>query len=149
MEKQSKNSQKINAISLDVVINLINNFNTIPPFDKEPMYDLNNHNVAVLKGLVDIPFTSFYGKDKYETLEEKAAALFCLTIRGHKFGNGNKRTAVILLFVFLKENNKWIKISWRKLYSISMKVASQVDMDYDKQIQELAEFFGKHIIDID
>lgn len=149
MEKQSKNSQKIKAISLDVVVNLINNFNTVPPFDREPMYDLNERNIAILRNLIDIPFTSFYGQDKYETFEEKASALFCLTIRGHKFGNGNKRTAVILLFTFLKENNKWIKISWRKLYDISMEVASQTNADYDTQIKEIADFIKKHIVDID
>ena len=41
----------------------------------------------------------------FRSLPEKAAALFHSLIANHPFGNGNKRTAVIALELFLSANS--------------------------------------------
>ena len=47
---------------------------------------------------------TFGGKDLYPTLTEKAAALFIGLLKNHPFIDGNKRTAVTALGVFLEYN---------------------------------------------
>ncbi len=47
---------------------------------------------------------SAFGVDAYPTLFDKAAALFESLARSHCFYNGNKRTALASLDIFLKKN---------------------------------------------
>lgn len=112
----------------------------------ESMYDITEENIIKLRGLLDIPFLSFDGIEKYQTLAEKAAVIFCATIRGHKFGNGNKRTAVILLLLILYVNKKWISFSWSELYDLAMGIAKSVHIDFDMQVGEVAQELAKRII---
>lgn len=50
-------------------------------------------------------FQSAFGKDAYETTEEKAANLLYFITKNHSFIDGNKRIAASIFIYFLKKNN--------------------------------------------
>lgn len=58
----------------------------------------------LLASAVYRPQQSVFGKDAYETIFEKSAALFESLGKNHPFHNGNKRTALASLVVFLYMN---------------------------------------------
>ena len=150
MVRPSKNSQKtskIKKLELPFACQQISNISNMTQLNDEPMYDLNDENIIKIRELIEVPFVSFGGVEKYETLEEKAAALFCATIRGHKFGNGNKRTAVILFLSFVAINKKWSNFSHEELYKLAMKIASNTDANFEEEIEELVELFRKKLVD--
>lgn len=147
--KSSRNSsqqQRVNEIPLDFAVGAIDYINKMPKLSVEPLYDLTDENISKLHDLIEFPFVSFAGIEKYRTLETKAAAIFCITIRGHKFGNGNKRTAVMLLLLMLYVNAKWITISWTELYNLAMKVAKETSESFETQIEKVAKALSEKVI---
>lgn len=152
MEKQLKSSQKINQceqikkVPLSFAVHSISYINEMPELNVEPLYDLTKENISKLNELIETPFLSFDGIEKYPTLEEKAAVIFCVTIRGHKFGNGNKRTAVMLLLVLLYINGKWIAFSWVELYKLAMEIAENTCAKFEMQIDEVAKKLSTRVI---
>lgn len=85
------------------------------------------------------PFSSRYPKrlesilaqiqsEYYEDTLEKAVMLFYLLIKSHPFFNGNKRTAILGLYEFLKNNVSELYIGIEaifsdKLYEMAIKTA--------------------------
>lgn len=59
---------------------------------------------ALLDSSLNRPKQSVFGNDAYKTIYDKATALFHSLIKNHVFHNGNKRTALIVLVVFLQIN---------------------------------------------
>lgn len=149
---QSESSRKTNRrgeikrVPLSFAVESIELLGKVPVLGLEPMYDFTSENISRLCELLDAPFLSFDGIEKYPTLEEKAAVIFCATIRGHKFGNGNKRTAVMLLLAILYVNGKWVSFSWSELYELAMEIAGSGRVDFDSQIEDVAKILAKKII---
>ena len=54
-------------------------------------------------------YQSMFGKDLYETREEKAANLLYFITKNHSFYDGNKRIAASIFIVFLYKNNMLYK----------------------------------------
>jgi death on curing protein len=66
--------------------------------------------VDLLESAVQRPMTSAFGQDAYPTVIEKAAALFHSLARNHSFVDGNKRTSVVAMIMFLRMNA--YQITW-------------------------------------
>ena len=60
---------------------------------------------TTLKGIVEAMNQSFYGKELHPDIYEKAAILFEHIIRFHPFMDGNKRTAMFAMKVYLKSEH--------------------------------------------
>lgn len=60
--------------------------------------------VDLLESAVLRPQSSAFGADAYPTVLDKAAALFHSLLRNHAFVDGNKRTSVVALLMFLRLN---------------------------------------------
>jgi death-on-curing protein len=58
----------------------------------------------LLESAVGRPQATFDGKDLYETLFDKAAALLQSLLKNHPFVDGNKRTALTSAGLFLQTN---------------------------------------------
>lgn len=69
------------------------------------------------------PFSSFEGSDLYETIFDKAGQLCFGLIKNHPFIDGNKRTAVHALLVFLELNKIEISLTEDELYKVVIAVA--------------------------
>jgi death-on-curing family protein len=82
-----------------------------------------------LKGIIGSIHQTFDKKELYQTVEEKAANLLYLTVKGHPFVDGNKKIAAILFVYFLNKNdflfdkNHEIKISENTLVTLILLVA--------------------------
>jgi death on curing protein len=60
--------------------------------------------VDLLEAAVLRPQSSAFGADAYQTMPDKAAALFHSLARNHAFVDGNKRTSTVATILFLEMN---------------------------------------------
>lgn len=74
---------------------------------KDPIAPPGISSQSLLESAVHRPKTSLGTKSKYPTVAMSGAALLHSIILNHSFHNGNKRTAIVSLFVFL-DKNKWV-----------------------------------------
>jgi hypothetical protein len=65
-----------------------------------------------------------FGAELWPTLPEKAAALFHSLSCNHCFFNGNKRTAVIALDLFLALNEHILAMTSEEIYDLSKRTAT-------------------------
>ncbi|MBU2592822.1 type II toxin-antitoxin system death-on-curing family toxin [Patescibacteria group bacterium] len=81
-----------------------------------------------LSGLISAierPKAVFAGKDLYQTIFLKAAALFHSLVLNHPFVDGNKRIAIISTVRFLKINQVVLKVNGKELIEISLRVENK------------------------
>jgi death-on-curing protein len=72
--------------------------------------------VGILESALSRPFQTFDGLDLYPTAIDKAAALFESIISNHPFVDGNKRTAYVLMKLFLMENGLKVQATQDEKY---------------------------------
>lgn len=81
---------------------------------------------------------SFDGQDLYESIFDKAAALFESLCKNHPFLDGNKRTFFVSAVIFLEMNGFETKFDAKKAEKFVLEVATKkVD------IKKIAKFFEK------
>ena len=72
---------------------------------------------------INAPFQTFGGVDLYPTLIAKAAHLTYSLIKNHPFLDGNKRTGVTVLVIFLKANDIEIACTNKELKDLGWGLA--------------------------
>jgi len=72
----------------------------------------------------------YFGVDRYPTLVEKSAALSWTIIDRHVFHDGNKRTGISILEIFLRANGYEIAASNDELMQIAIRIAKGSEEDY-------------------
>jgi len=77
----------------------------------------------LLASAVFRPQTSLGGILKYPTVETSAAALLHAIIQDHPFHNGNKRTALVSMLVFLDENGFFPEFNQDMIFKLVLQVA--------------------------
>lgn len=70
------------------------------------------YNLAGLESAIYHAYASFEGRDLYATIEEKAARQAYGIIRNHPFIDGNKRTGLFVMLIFLELNS--IKLNFNQ-----------------------------------
>lgn len=95
--------------------------------------------------------TGFGGAQKYHRAEEVGATLFYGLISNHPFDNGNKRTALVTLFVFLERNRTLlVETSEDELYELATSVAAHTLLgeeprpDPDGEVEAIADYLRAH-----
>jgi death on curing protein len=78
---------------------------------------------SLLESAINRPFQTFDLKDLYPTNLEKAAALFQSLIVNHPFIDGNKRTAYVLLRLYLMSQKLDIQATQEEKYVFVIKAA--------------------------
>ncbi|MFA6856650.1 MAG: type II toxin-antitoxin system death-on-curing family toxin, partial [Treponema sp.] len=78
----------------------------------------------LLDSALKLPFQTFDLKELYPEIIDKAAQLCYSMIENHPFIDGNKRTGVHLMLVFLELNNVKIKYSQKELIDFGFGIAS-------------------------
>lgn len=114
----------------------------------EPIPDFSSRFPNVLESCIAMPFMKVGGKFLYPTLVAKASILFYLMIKNHPFQNGNKRIAVTSLFVFLLENNKWLKVDTKSLYNFTVWVAQSPAELKDQVVLGIEEYISRYLVDL-
>ena len=77
----------------------------------------------LLDSAIETPFQTFFLKDLYPTLIEKAARLAYGLVKNHPFLDGNKRIGAYVMENFLKVNNCKLNCSNDELIKIFLGVA--------------------------
>lgn len=80
------------------------------------------------------PQASAFGEDAYPTVFEKAAALFESVAQNHVFFNGNKRTALESLAIFLRYNAYHFEMTAQDTIEFTVQVATR-DLDFDEIVR--------------
>lgn len=89
-----------------------------------------------LKGILDIIYQDVFGKELYESIEDKAAHLLYFLVKDHPFIDGCKRIGATLFLEFLNRNHHLIKdgkliISNNTLVALTLLVAESKPEDID------------------
>jgi death-on-curing protein len=111
----------------------------------EPIPGFGTRFPGILESCLAVPFQKFSGKSLYGSLTAKAAILFYLMIKNHPFQNGNKRVAMTTLTVFLFINSKWLNVSSRELYNLTVWVAQSPPAVKNETVAAIEAFLKKYI----
>lgn len=89
---------------------------------------------------------TFEQQDAYQTVFDKAAALFHSLIGNHPFHNGNKRTALLSTLYYLSEYNYWLEhCSDDDMYEFTRRVAAhEITDNVRDEVKIIAEWLGKN-----
>jgi death-on-curing family protein len=107
-------------------------------------------NRGCIESAINRPFQTAFGGELWPSIPEKAASLFHSLACNHCFINGNKRTAVIGLDLFLAFNGHLLTMSSEEVYAIARETAEanergrkleQVMPDLSAKIAEAALSF--------
>jgi death-on-curing protein len=63
-----------------------------------------------IEAIVKKPFMEVYGHRRYDTIYKQAACLMEGIIRLHPFSDGNKRTALLMTYTFLRSNGIYMAV---------------------------------------
>lgn len=91
---------------------------------EDPIESGERDHGAILEAALTRPHTAAGGQLKYPTVEMAAAALMHAMVQDHPFHDGNKRTAIVALLVFLDQNNYVFTGNEIDLFDTVLKVAS-------------------------
>ncbi len=114
----------------------------------EPIPDFSTRLPNILESCLAAPFQTFGGRALYPNLLAKAGMLFYLMIKNHPFQNGNKRLAMMTLFVFLYMNEKWLKIDAQELYNFTVWVASSPSKLKNETVKAIEKFLKTCLVDL-
>ncbi len=92
--------------------------------------------LGLLQAAVARPKASYDGKDLYQTLFEKAAALMHSIIKNHPFVDGNKRVGVSAAVIFIETNGLTLLDTTTDLVEFTQKVVKS-----DIEIHDMANWF--------
>jgi len=87
--------------------------------------------LGLIKSALERPYSSFDGKDLYDSTEKKISVLVYSLISNHGFVDGNKRIGVATLVLLCKLNNVLIKFTQDELVELGLNVASGKLNDLD------------------
>jgi len=90
----------------------------------EPVSPSEYKDLALLDSAANRPFQTFGQVDLYPSLSLKAAALFHSLACNHCFHNGNKRTAIMALDLFLIANEVVLLINNADIYALAKDTAA-------------------------
>ena len=105
---------------------------------KDPIDPPGVKSIALLESAASRPRTSLGRIDKYPTVHMAGVALTHAIVHNHPFHNGNKRTALVSLLVFLDKNGFLLNTTQDELYDLLLDIASH-SLRYQEDDQDLLE----------
>lgn len=108
-----------------------------------PTEDFGVKDPAALKSVIAQPRQNVFGTELYPTIYDKAAILFEMVVNKHCFFNGNKRTSVMTLYVFLRKNNIRLTATNQEVADYAVQVAVQKGKERLTN-EEIAEWIKLH-----
>ena len=95
--------------------------------------------IGLIQSAIARPQSSFGGDDLYQTIFDKAAALFHSLMFNHAFVDGNKRTAMVSTARFLFVNGHNLVASQKEFVAFPLKVENQ-----RQSIEEISKWLKRH-----
>lgn len=113
----------------------------------EPIPSWSFVNKKHIEYLVDMPQSSFFGTERYKTIEEKASAIFYYINKGHIFPNGNKRFSVACMVTFLIINGYTFRVDPDTMTSKALEIAKSDPNDFENIKRSLAIWIRENLAD--
>jgi len=120
------------------------------PFD-EKINPAEYRSRALIESAAARPFQTAFGAEVWPTLHQKAAALFHSLACNHCFINGNKRTAVIGLDLFLAINMHLLTMTSEEVYEMAKETAkaNEEGRDIDAVMADLERRISRSALDVE
>ena len=80
--------------------------------------------MSLLQSAVNAPFQAFGGKEVYPSLLSKASAMCRSVISNHPFVDGNKRTGIHVMLIFLEVNGVQSDYTQKELVDLGVGIAA-------------------------
>lgn len=105
---------------------------------------------ALIESAAARPFQTVLREDAYPGILDKGVALFHSLIANHAFANGNKRTAVIALDLFLMVNDYHLLLENDAMYKVAEATASYKSrgLSLDESLAEIHESLAESVIEM-
>lgn len=100
-------------------------------------------NKGSLEWVLDAIQYPLFGEIQYQTISEKAAILAWTIINGHVFIDGNKRTGILAMMIFLRKNGFFLSAPEDEIVDIAVKVAAARERAYTQE--EFKEWTTNHL----
>lgn len=113
--------------------------------DGEPIPPFSRANHDDIDALLQAPRQSFFGREAYPTIEEKAAIIFYTINKRQIFLNGNKRMSTACLAVFLLINDHKLVIDSDELTAKALWLANTASLDFPLIKQDLVLWLTEHV----
>lgn len=98
------------------------------------------HDMNLLQSAINAPFQSFAGQDLYPTVFDKASRLCYGLTKNHPFNDGNKRTAIHSMLIYLGLNDIFLDYKSIELENIIIDIASS-----KISCEELTHWLQSHV----
>ncbi|MDE7398100.1 MAG: type II toxin-antitoxin system death-on-curing family toxin [Oscillospiraceae bacterium] len=80
--------------------------------------------IGLLQSAMECPFQAFDSKEVYPSILSKAAAMCRSIISNHPFVDGNKRTGIHIMLIFLEINGVLMDYTQKELIDLGFGIAS-------------------------
>ncbi len=84
---------------------------------------------GLIESSLSSAFSTYFGVEKYPSIEEKAARLCYSLVNNHAFLDGNKRIGVYVMIIFLELNGIVLNQTDAEIVKLGLGVASS-ELDY-------------------
>ena len=126
-------------LSLDDFETIVNQLREAQKEFSEDMPPFDTRYAERLESIINQIQSNYFGVELYPSLEEKASRLFYLINKNHPFLNGNKRVAVMALFVFLSLNREELYFDEETINNELFEIATITAASLPEQIDDIIE----------
>lgn len=112
---------------------------------KDPIDPPGVRSDALLDSALYRPKTALGVTDKYPTVAMAAAALLYGIVLDHPFHNGNKRTALVSMLVFLDKNGWVLTCDQNEMYDLLLQLADHRLMDRNGEVVRRVDEEALHV----
>lgn len=95
----------------------------------EPVSQDEHRDAGLIESALARPVQTFDGELLIQGIERQGAALFHSLIANHPFENGNKRTAIVALDLFLMANGRCLILDADEIHDLAVETASYREQD--------------------
>lgn len=113
----------VHCLTATEIVQIHNELVAIFEQEGEPIEPNGPRDIGLVESAAARPFVALGVTEKYRTIDMKAAALFHSLVMNHAFHNGNKRTALVSLLVFLDRNDRLLEVTDDALFDFVLSVA--------------------------
>ena len=122
--------------------------------ENDPISPSGPKDEGLLESATHRPQTSLGNVEKYKSIHAKASALFHSLILNHPFHNGNKRTALVSLVIFLDLNKIRMEASDDDLFDFVIRTANRHQQpgegsSTDAEVSRIEEWLRSHSMRVD
>jgi death-on-curing protein len=118
----------------------------------DPIFPPGVKSQPLLESAVGRPHTGYGNESKYPTVESAGAALLHSLVQNHPFHNGNKRSALVSMLVFLDRHNFVLESTEEELFRFMIRVAAHdllppgflYDNVPDREVAEISLWISRH-----